>query len=67
MDSSAWYAAADQSDHNNGRAKEILSTPEPRITSDHILIETWLLLRYRISRDAAERFWDNLCAGVAIN
>lgn len=30
-----------------------------------MLVETWLLLRSRIHRDAAERFWEGLRAGVA--
>ena len=32
---------------------------------DHILVETWVLLRYRLYRKAAERFWDALRSGVA--
>ena len=31
-----------------------------------MLIETWTLLRYRIRRQAAERFWDALRNGVAV-
>jgi predicted nucleic acid-binding protein len=31
-----------------------------------VLIETWTLLRYRIRRQAAERFWDALRNGVAV-
>ena len=30
-----------------------------------MLVETWLLLRHRIHRSAAERFWDGLRRGVA--
>lgn len=29
------------------------------------MIETWLLLRHRLHREAAERFWEGLRAGVA--
>ncbi len=65
VDTSVWYAAADRGDRNNARAKVILSVPEQRISSDHVLIETWVLLRHRLSRDAAERFWDSLRHGVA--
>ena len=34
--------------------------------SDHVLIETWTLLHHKLRRNAAERFWDGLRAGVAI-
>ncbi len=65
VDTSIWYAAADSSDDANGRAKVILKAGEPLVTSDHVLSETWTLIRYRISRQAAERFWDGLRSGVA--
>ena len=66
VDTSIWYAAADSSDIGNPRAKSVLSSGEPLVTSDHILIETWTLIRYRIGRRAAERFWQGLRDGVAI-
>jgi len=65
VDTSIWYAAADSSDASNVRAKSILSSGEPLLTTDHVLVETWTLLRYRIRRQAAERYWENLRAGVA--
>ena len=65
VDTSAWYAAADRSDSSHDRAKTILSRGERLVTTDHILVETWLLLRHRLGRPAAERFWDGLRAGVA--
>ena len=43
----------------------ILAAGEPLVTSDHVLVETWTLLRWRIRRQAAERFWDGLRSGVA--
>jgi predicted nucleic acid-binding protein len=66
VDTSVWYAAADSADISNARAKEILAAAEALVTSDHVLIETWTLLRHRIRREAAERFWDALRSGVAI-
>lgn len=36
------------------------------MTSDHVLVETWTLLRHRLHRQAAERFWDALRRGVAM-
>jgi predicted nucleic acid-binding protein len=65
VDTSVWYAAADSGDAGNARAKAILAAGERLLTSDHVLIETWTLLRYRIRRQAAERFWDALRNGVA--
>ena len=66
VDTSMWYAAADSSDMNNALAKRILSAGEPLVTTDHVLIETWTLLRHRIGRRAAERFWQGLREGAAI-
>jgi predicted nucleic acid-binding protein len=65
VDTSAWYAAADRSDNSHARAKGVLAAGENLVTTDHVLIETWLLLRHRLSRTAAERFWDGLRSGVA--
>ena len=65
VDTSVWYAAADSGDRGNGRAKSILSAGELLLTTDHVLLETWMLLRHRIHRRAAEKFWDGLRAGVA--
>lgn len=65
VDTSVWYAAADSSEENNKRAKGVLTANEPLVTTDHILIETWTLLRYRLNRHAAERFWEVLRSGLA--
>ena len=65
VDTSVWYAAADTGDRSNHLAREILAKGEPLLTSDHILAESWLLLRHRLNRNAAERFWEGLRAGVA--
>jgi len=66
VDTSVWYAAADAGDIGNTRAKAILAVGEPLVTSDHVLIETWTLLRHRIRRQAADRFWEALRSGVAV-
>lgn len=65
VDTSVWYAAADSSDVRNARAKAILGSGESLVTSDHVLVETWTLLRHRMRRQAADRFWDGLRSGVA--
>jgi predicted nucleic acid-binding protein len=55
VDTSIWFAAANATDLSNARAK----------ATDHVLVETWTLLRYRLHRDAAERFWEGMRSGVA--
>jgi predicted nucleic acid-binding protein len=65
VDTSVWYAAADSADVSNPRAKEILSRGEALVTTDHVLVETWALLRHRVHRRAAEAFWTALRGGVA--
>ena len=65
VDSSIWYAAADRGDRQNNRAKKLLATNEPLVTSDHVLIETWRLIHHFISAHAAELFWNGLRNGVA--
>jgi len=66
VDTSIWYAAADSGDAGNRRAKAVLKAGETLVTSDHVLVETWTLLRYRVGRRAAERFWDGMRSGVAV-
>lgn len=66
VDTSVWYAAADKSEVGNSRAKSVLSSGEPLVTTDHILVETWTLIRHRLGRRAAERFWEGLRSGVAL-
>lgn len=65
VDTSVWYAAADRGDRSHERAKEILSEGDRLVTTDHVLLEVWFLLRHRLHRDAAERFWEALRGGVA--
>lgn len=65
VDTSAWYAAADRSDASHPRAKRVLDVDEVLVTTDHVLVETWVLLRHRLGRAAAERFWEGLQAGAA--
>lgn len=65
VDTSTWYAAASSGDRNNARAKELLRTHGVRTTSDHVVVETWRLLRHRLGWHAAERWWDALRTGVA--
>lgn len=65
VDTSAWYAAADVGDRSNERARAILSSGETLVTTDHVLVESWLLLRHRLHPQAADRFWAGLRERVA--
>lgn len=65
VDTSAWYAAADRSDRSHEPATRILRTREALITTDHVLVESWLLLRHRLGDHAARRFWSAIRSGVA--
>jgi predicted nucleic acid-binding protein len=65
VDTSVWYAAADRADRSNRQAQRILTESDDRLTSDHVLVETWSLIRHRLGWDAAERFWEGLRGGVA--
>lgn len=65
VDTSAFYAAADRSDRGHERAKAWLAAGGSLVTTDHVLVETWLLVHHRLGRAAAERFWDGLRSGAA--
>jgi predicted nucleic acid-binding protein len=64
VDTSTFYAAADRGDRSNPRAQEVISAGERLVTSDHVLVESWLLIAHRLGRDAAERFWGAIRAGA---
>jgi uncharacterized protein len=64
VDTSAFYAAADTSDRSHERAKQVLGAGERLVTSDHVLAESWLLLRNRLGRPAANAFWEAVRAGA---
>jgi uncharacterized protein len=65
VDTSAFYAAADTSDRSHERAKRVLGAGEPLVTTDHVLAESWLLLRHRLGRQAAIAFWEAVRAGAS--
>lgn len=50
-------------DRGNARAKSILRNNTDHVTTDHVLVETWLLLNSRYHRQAAERFWERIRSG----
>jgi predicted nucleic acid-binding protein len=63
VDSTIWFASVVARDRYNARAKFVLKTTSGHITSDHVLVETWLLLNSRYQRHAAEDFWDRIRHG----
>lgn len=65
VDSSIFMAAADRSERRSRDAKDLLQSADALVTSDHVLVETWLLLLRRLGFQAAERFWEGIRAGVA--
>jgi uncharacterized protein len=52
-------------EQRNERAKQILADTSDLHITDHVLVETWLLLNSRIHRDAAEQFWRGIRSGAA--
>jgi predicted nucleic acid-binding protein len=65
IDTSVWFAAANTRDKDNARAKQLLRWATPRLTSDHVVVEMWLLAQRRIHRRAAEAFWAGIRSGTA--
>jgi uncharacterized protein len=66
VDTSAFYAAADAGDRSHARATAVLGKAERLVTSDHVLVESWILVRARGGLTAAERFWGAIRSGLAI-
>jgi predicted nucleic acid-binding protein len=60
-----WFASVVARDHGNARAKSILQSGSGHVTTDHVLVETWLLLNSRYHYQAAENFWDRVRRGPA--
>ncbi|HEX2754222.1 MAG TPA: PIN domain-containing protein [Candidatus Limnocylindrales bacterium] len=66
VDTSMFYAAIDAGDIDHERAKRTLSGESgDLLTTDHVLFETWRLLRKRLGRPVAERFFETIRAGLA--
>src|SRR4030067_387404 len=68
VDTSAFYALADKSDRNHRAAKasyEEVIGQKRLITTDHVLVECWVLIGSRLGRDKALAFWDGLQSGIA--
>ena len=66
VDTGVWYASADRGDTHNADAKRLLSEGHALVTTDHVLVEMWYLLRARSDRATAEAFWDGLRRSVRL-
>jgi predicted nucleic acid-binding protein len=64
VDSSVWFAAANAREQRNEQAKGILAGIDAPLMTDHVLVETWLLLNSRVHRKAAEGFWRGVRDGA---
>jgi predicted nucleic acid-binding protein len=63
-DSSFWFATIVARDDYNERARAISRTTDAFVTTDHVVVETWLLLNSRYHRHAAELFWERMRQGA---
>jgi len=65
VDSTVWFAAIVARDRDNARARAILQSTTGHVTTDHVLVESWLLLNSRYHRRGAELLWERVRAGAA--
>jgi predicted nucleic acid-binding protein len=69
VDTSGWYALADRSDRHHPTARAALERRRPEdewVTTDHVLVESWLLIRSRLGYDASLKLWDAIAQGLAL-
>lgn len=61
VDSGAWFAAVSVGDQRHERAKELLRAHAGRlVTTNDVLIESWLLTRNRTHRGIADQLADGI-------
>ncbi|MCY3851733.1 MAG: PIN domain-containing protein [Acidimicrobiaceae bacterium] len=66
VDTSAWVSMADSAEVSHERVEDALSENLGRlITSDHVLQETWAVMRYRHGAAPAETLVNAIRAGIA--
>ena len=63
VDSSAWFAAVNRRDRHHERATELLASQTSLVTSDLVIVETWLLTNSRIDFRTAEHFFQGVSNG----
>jgi predicted nucleic acid-binding protein len=65
VDTSVWFAAGNLRDSDHDRAKVVLRGVSGPVLTDHVLVETWRLLRIRVDKHAADEFWLGVRRGGA--
>jgi predicted nucleic acid-binding protein len=63
VDTSVFYAAVDRADFGHERARAILGSNEKLVTTDHVLVEAWLLVQRRLGQPTADSFWGGIRLG----
>lgn len=63
VDSSVWFAAVFEKDADHKPALKILDEAPALLTTDHIVVETWLLLKNRFNQAIAEEFCRRIMGG----
>jgi len=67
VDTSAFFALANLADKHHAEAVAAYQAnvgDDDLQTSDHVIVETWYLIRSRLGRRAAMGFWDGFDGGV---
>jgi len=44
----------------------VLTADEQLVTTDHVLVETWMLLAHRLGHHTAEAWWEAVRTGAAV-
>ena len=66
VDTSAWVSMADRSEAAHARVADALAERRGRLlTSDHVLQETWAVMRYRHHAASAESLVNAIRGGIA--
>lgn len=65
VDTSVLYAAVDAGDVGHQRAKDVIDGEQMLVCTDHVLVETMLLVTRRAGWQIAERLWHGLRGGIA--
>jgi predicted nucleic acid-binding protein len=67
VDTSAFYAVADESDRHHDETKALFTArgvAGDLKTSDHVFVESWCLMRARLGKAVAMKYWDAMETGV---
>lgn len=67
VDTSAFYAVADESDRHHEETRALFASRGvvgDLKTSDHVFVESWCLIRARLGKAAAMKYWDAMETGV---